>query len=727
MLIARRPKITSAVLFLFTITLAQVFCVKAAWAKEEYARQTGQGCIFCHQESTGGQLQPVGFAYIRNGYRYPISEAVLAKSERLQHPAHKALRFAIGYLHLLAAVIFFGAIFYIHIFIRPTRLAGGIPKAERLLGLSCMLVLTLTGLYLTWVRIERWEQFFDNTFGLMLLIKILLFALMVSIGMAAITVVHRQMKQEPAASSGEEAVTLATLERFDGADGRPAYIVHEEKIYDVSQSPKWKGGRHFGKHQAGTDLTRALQGAPHGPEVLAKLRCLGALQHGAEAPLKIPSARKAFIVMAYINLVLIFLILGCISVWRWDFPLRLLPETREADITGQTCIECHQVKTPGIYRDWNSGVHARVNVHCDKCHRASDEKSILVSHLAHSAKPIAVVVSPKTCQGCHPQQAEQYARSKHAHTYEIMYKIDRWLNDGMNNAIERTTGCHACHGSKVEVEKGKPLPGTWPNVGVGRINPDGTRGSCTSCHTRHRFSMAEARKPEACGQCHLGPDHPQFEIYNESKHGAIYQTEGHQWQFDPDNRRWRAAVDFRAPTCAACHLSAVTGQYLASHDATERLAWELQTPITIRPDQFQPFPAATEWPQERQKMTAVCLQCHANTWAQEHFNSLDQVVTHYNEKYFTPAKKMMDQLYAEGLASNEKYFDEEIEWQYYEFWHHEGRRARMGAAMMAPDYAWWHGFYELKHRFAHIEQLFKELRAKENPGAMLRFPGQDQK
>jgi hydroxylamine dehydrogenase len=67
-------------------------------------------------------------------------------------------------------------------------------------------------------------------------------------------------------------------------------------------------------------------------------------------------------------------------------------------------------------------------------------------------------------------------------------------------------------------------------------------------------------------------------------------------------------------------------------------------------------------------------------------------------------------LYSDGLISREKYFDEEIEWQFYEFWHHEGRRARMGTAMMAPDYAWWHGFYELKHRFAHIHQIAEELK-----------------
>ena len=67
-------------------------------------------------------------------------------------------------------------------------------------------------------------------------------------------------------------------------------------------------------------------------------------------------------------------------------------------------------------------------------------------------------------------------------------------------------------------------PTTWPNTGIGRINPDGSKGSCSACHTRHRFSKEQARRPDACGKCHLGPDHPQIEVYQESKHGILYQA-----------------------------------------------------------------------------------------------------------------------------------------------------------------------------------------------------------
>ena len=701
-----------------------------ALATQQYADRTGKGCIFCHQESTGGQLKTVGFAYIRNGYQYPISERVLRKAETLQTPFHKTLRFIFGYLHLLAAVIFFGAIFYIHIFIRPSRLVGGIPKHERILGLSCMVTLTLTGLYLTWVRIDKWEQFFNNTFGLMLFVKILLFLLMVSIGLTAVTIVHRRMQKEakaPRLPAVAEKITPAHLKQFDGTSGRRAYVAYAGKIYDVTDSARWKEGRHFGKHTAGTDLTEELKGAPHGADLLERVKYVGEISPTTEEPHTAPApAHRLFVRMAYANLVIIFLILVCISVWRWDFPLRLLPEKRPEVAAGARCAECHAKRHPGLVQDWKNGVHSRVGVDCYKCHQAGKDKALpSKAHLQHDVHPIAVVVTPKTCAGCHPDQAAQYDKSKHAHTYEIMWKVDRWLNDGMNNAIERTSGCYACHGTVVEVQDGTPVKGTWPNVGVGRVNPDGTLGSCTSCHTRHRFSLVEARKPEACDQCHLGPDHPQIEIYNESKHATVYHAEGATWRWDPDDRNWKAGRDFRAPTCAACHMSAA-GTIPRTHDVTERLSWETQAPLTVRPSEFAPFPVATNWEEQRGKMEAVCLQCHSETWTRGHFANLDEVIRNYNETYYRPIKNLIDGLYQAGRLSTARYFDEDLEWEFYEFWHHEGRRARMGAAMMAPDYAWWHGFYELKRRFGTIVETAAALRKRSVVQGYREVPGKQE-
>ena len=165
------------------------------------------------------------------------------------------------------------------------------------------------------------------------------------------------------------------------------------------------------------------------------------------------------------------------------------------------------------------------------------------------------------------------------------------------------------------------------------------------------------------------------------------------------------------------------GTVARSHDVTERLSWELQAPLTIRPQDFAPLPASSSWQTERKKMLIVCRQCHAANWAQDHFANLDAVVAHYNDTYYRPARTRMDALYASGKLSKERYFDEPLEWEFYELWHHEGRRARMGTAMMAPDYAWWHGFYELKHRF---NTFFDEAQHLEAQGPSRRweaFPG----
>lgn len=385
------------------------------------------------------------------------------------------------------------------------------------------------------------------------------------------------------------------------------------------------------------------------------------------------------------------------------------------------CIQCHKAENPGLFADWAKSRHASANITCLDCHKAeSFDPDVSQTHYKQYERsdqkygtkeykvPITAAVTPKDCSRCHPDEAKQYSMSKHANTQEIIWKIDPWLNNGMNSDFERAAGCYACHGTILKIKDGALDSETWPNVGVGRINLDGSKGSCTSCHTRHRFSVMEARKPEACGQCHLGPDHPQIEIYMESKHGDIYTAHGDDYNWNAAPGTWTPGVDFRGPTCASCHMSGA-GDVLTSHDVTERLSWELQAPLTIRPQDFKPFPAKTNWQTERDKMKTVCRQCHGNAWVDSHYVKLDKVVGEYNDVYFKPAKQMLDELYGKGLLDKSRFFDERLEVEYYELWHHEGRRARMGTAMMAPDYAWWHGFYECKKRYNNYMEEARDL------------------
>jgi predicted heme/steroid binding protein len=75
----------------------------------------------------------------------------------------------------------------------------------------------------------------------------------------------------------EKTYTREQLARFDGREGRPAYIAYRGVVYDVTESFLWKGGRHQVLHRAGEDLTQALDTAPHGEDLLERVPVIGKL------------------------------------------------------------------------------------------------------------------------------------------------------------------------------------------------------------------------------------------------------------------------------------------------------------------------------------------------------------------------------------------------------------------------------------------------------------------
>ena len=424
---------------------------------------------------------------------------------------------------------------------------------------------------------------------------------------------------------------------------------------------------------------------------------------------------------------IVFLIVLLIALWKEV--QHAMPDYQAApriDAGTEHCIGCHSEKGAGkvIVEQWKLSKHAQVGVGCLECHTAQEGD---VDAFEHEGSLIATIVTPNDCKKCHEKEVMEFVNSHHADAGMIMGSLDNVLaeviegsvafNHGANPAA--ASGCWQCHGSRVQLlmdENGEVLkddqgipkldPKTWPNTGIGRINLDGSKGSCSACHNRHTFSVKQARQPENCGKCHMGPDHPQLEIYQESKHGVNFYA--HKDQMNLDAQPWIVGEDYvAAPTCATCHISA-TPDMPVSHEVGNRISWTLRPKVSEKidvqelakyeakgmevPDDFQ------TWEMRRKNMQNVCLQCHTKNYVTSFYTQYDNQVNLYNEKFGKPALKLMNDLRANNLITPVA-FDEQIEWTYFYLWHHEGRRARMGASMMGPDYTQWHGNFEVADRF----------------------------
>jgi hypothetical protein len=359
---------------------------------------------------------------------------------------------------------------------------------------------------------------------------------------------------------------------------------------------------------------------------------------------------------------------------------------KDLSAESKACVQCHQASaTPVVVQQWATSRHAQNAVGCYECHQADKADK---DAFAHNGYSISMLVTPKDCGQCHDQEAREFEASHHAAAGEILGSLDNVLGEVVEGVPAANSGCKQCHGGTVRVlEGGKLDAATWPNEGIGRMNPDGSKGSCSACHSRHSFSSSIARQPENCGKCHLGPDHPQAEIYAESKHGITYRAKIAEMNLD--SKSWVLGKDYSAaPTCATCHMSA-TKELPLSHDVGARISWTLRPEVSIKLDR---------WDTRRNDMQKVCSNCHGKDWVQNFYKQYDAAVDLYNGKFAVPAKAVMKKLRDAGKLTPTP-FDEKFEWTYYELWHHQGRRARMGTAMMGPDYTQWHGFYEVAQSF----------------------------
>lgn len=358
------------------------------------------------------------------------------------------------------------------------------------------------------------------------------------------------------------------------------------------------------------------------------------------------------------------------------------------------CVVCHAKTTPGIVEQYGHSTMARAEVKCLDCHAVAADYPEAVEH-----EGATILGSPTTamCEKCHTAEVAQYYQSRHSLPAYVAVAGSQELTpeqlafyesipEGQfspskaRNAIAELEGpdmtpftCYSCH-----------------NVGAPRA--DGSVGQCQKCHLRHEFSLEQARKPETCNACHIGPDHPHWEIYHESPHGIAYTTMGHTWNWDAEAGNL-TVTDFPAATCAICHMSGF-GTVGTTHDVGDRLTWYLFAPISER---------RPGWQDNMVRMQGVCYECHNEIFIDDFYSAADKATERVNV-WVRESDEIMQPLIDQGLLTAAP-FDEPVDYVYFELWHHWGRTAKFGVWMQGPDYSQWHGAYEVLADLAELREI----------------------
>ena len=360
------------------------------------------------------------------------------------------------------------------------------------------------------------------------------------------------------------------------------------------------------------------------------------------------------------------------------------------------CAECHIRQQYSVVHEHEMSLHAQRGVNCLDCHQPADGQQ----KQEHHGFVVAARLTAGNCRSCHEPIYQEFLHSRHAATSwaavygegglrpEQVAFSERYQPGGTKRpahplvALEAASGvvsgCANCHS-------------------VGRPNEDGTIGTCTACHTRHTSSVAIARLPTTCGQCHLGPDHSQFEIYEESKHGVMFHAQEKLLNLDAPPKSLTTR-DMFVPTCATCHMSGLNGQKV-THDPSERLSYYLADPITKpRPNKV----AAQE------QMKQLCGQCHTRPLIERVYTEAERVVVDTNARVEV-ASDIVTRLRKDGILTTPP-FSQPIDFVYFDLWHYDGRTAKHGAFMGGADFIQWHGNYPMLARTIELRAQADEMR-----------------
>ncbi len=391
-------------------------------------------------------------------------------------------------------------------------------------------------------------------------------------------------------------------------------------------------------------------------------------------------------------------------------------------VAAQDCVECHKEVTPGIVGDWQLSKHFENDITCSECHGDGHTSADDVSKVT--------LPTPKVCAQCHDTQVEQYTRGKHAAgwaSYKAMpttHQLPLALREGMK-------GCGGCHKIGLKSDEDiKQLKESGSGFGV---------AACDACHTRHLFSVKEAREPQACQTCHMGFDHPQWEMYSSSKHGVRHRLK--QIGALPESSA--------APTCQTCHMQdgnhevrTAWGFLAVRLPLPEDPQWKAdQVTIlqalgvldpegnpTARLDVVKAADVARldqeSFDRERNKMLATCSECHSENFAREEMAKGDNMIRDADH-LLAQAIREIAALYKEGvLPKPESYaypfpdlltFHDApttIEQRLFEMHLKHRMRAFQGTFHGNPDYALWYGWSEMVRDLSEIKTMAKELRHK---------------
>jgi cytochrome c553 len=390
--------------------------------------------------------------------------------------------------------------------------------------------------------------------------------------------------------------------------------------------------------------------------------------------------------------------------------------------SAQVCVECHKKITPNIVSDWQLSKHNQNKIGCSDCH--GDQ------HKSAQDAAKAKIPTPDTCGACHEARVKQFKTGKHAAAWAAM-KAMPTIHWQPMELIEGMKGCGGCHkiGLKSETDI-RELRKEGGGFGL---------ASCDACHTRHAFSVQEARQPQACQTCHMGFDHPQWEMYFGSKHGVRYMLR--QIKMLP------ATVS--APTCQTCHMQEGNHGVLtawgflavrlpmpedkqwAADRATILQALGVLDPEgkpTARLDVVKAANVARltqeDWQKERDKMIKTCNRCHSVNFANGELTKGDMTIK-YADRLMAEAIRTIADLYKDGTLPKPKTYSYPfpdlftfhdaptvIEQKLFVMFLEHRMRAFQGAFHANPDYALWYGWSEMQRDLTEIKEMAAEMRDK---------------